>query len=191
MPEEQLQGENPGESQEGSQPGVEQEESAGSEKPEVQEPGPIPYDRFKEVNERAKAYEKRLAEIEAKNLEREKAEDKERQRQLREQEQFKELADEWEGKFNDLEPKYTALQEQLDNANKLLQSYADAQMDSVPELFQPVVSNLPLTERLEWLTANKDKLGKAKPSGIPATPQGQGRGEVSEEQRRRQSARTF
>ena len=157
-----------------------------------QVPGPIPYDRFKEVNDRARAYEKRLAELEAKNLEREKEQEQKRVNALKEQENFKELAMEWEGKVLDLTPKYEAVQGQLEEANKLLAQYADAQIELVPELFRDVVSKMPLTERLAWLTDNKDKLGKGKPGGIPATPTGKGNAEeLTQAQRRQRAARTF
>lgn len=180
----------PGENQ--GEPGADPKNTDGKGEDPPQEPGPIPYDRFKEVNDRARSYEKRLAELEKQNEEREKQADDDRKKELRKQEKFQELAEEQEQKVAQLEPEVKRLQGELDAANEMLGNVAEAQMELVPELFRDVVAGLPVKERLEWLTANADKLGKGKPSGIPATPQGKGNAdELTSEQRRRKSARTF
>jgi len=187
---EDLQGNEEGEQD--PKPGDENNAGADPKNTGDQAPGPVPYDRFKEVNDRAKAYEKRLGELDQKNADREKAEETARTDALKEQEKFKDLAEEWEGKVLVMEPDFTKVKAELEVANALLQTYADGQMDSVPELFRDVVAGLPLTDRLEWLTANADKLGKKAVSGIPATPGGQGNGdEITKDQRRAKSARTF
>ena len=155
-------------------------------------PGPIPYDRFKEVNDRAKVYETRLAELEKLNTDREAAEETKRTERLKEQEKFQELANEWEGKFVELQPQYDAAQKELNTVRAILERYAESQLEQVPELFRDVVSKLPLTNRLEWLTENSDKLGKTSPTGIPSTPVGsKPPGELSDDERRKRSARTF
>ena len=154
-------------------------------------PGPVPYLRFKEVNDKAKAYETRLAELEAKNLERESENDKARQARLKEQEKFQELAEEWQGKYETMEPEFSAQKAELEINNALLEAYANSELELVPELYRDVVSKLPLAERLAWFTDNKDKLGETKPKGIPVTPKGSGSGEISDEERRKLSARTF
>ena len=57
------QGQKNGEPAEGEpKPGSEQKPGADPKQTGDGEPGPIPYDRFKEVNDKAKAYEARLAE---------------------------------------------------------------------------------------------------------------------------------
>lgn len=154
-------------------------------------PGPIPYDRFKEVNEKARAYETRLAELEKLNLEREKDEEKKRQETLKDQQKFQELATEWEEKYLELNPKFESSEKELETVRALLEQYADSQMELVPELFREIVKEMPLTSRLEWLTKNKDKLGKGQPAGIPATPPGSGQGEMTDDERRKKSAKTF
>ena len=153
--------------------------------------GPIPYDRFKEVNERAKGYEARLAQLEEENRKRELDVEKARTDRLKEQEKFQELAVEWEGKFNEVSPKHDAATAELKVVNGLLDKFAEAQMEAVPELYREIVAKLPLTERLAWLTENSEKLGKVTLKGVPATPLGTGKGEVTDEERRRISARTF
>jgi hypothetical protein len=64
-------------------------------------------------------------------------------------------------------------------------------MARVPELYRSAIERLTIMERLEWLTENGDKLTKEQPTGVPSTPKGQGRGEISPEERRRRSPRTF
>ncbi len=158
---------------------------------EGDEKGAIPYERFKEVNDRAKGYEARLAQLEEEGRKRELDAEKARTDRLKEQEKFQELAVEWEGKFNEVSPKHDAATAELKVVNGLLDKFAEAQMEAVPELYRDIVATLPLTERLAWLTENSEKLGKVTPKGVPATPPGTGKGEVTDEERRQISARTF
>lgn len=170
------------------------EPTAESKKPETEEdsqPGAVPYARFKEVNDRARAYETRLAQLEQQNADRETATETARQDRLKEQEKFQELAVEWEDKFTELEPQHDAAKKELSTIRALLEGYAEAQMEFVPELFRDVVAKLPLADRLEWLTENSGELGKDKPQGIPVTPKGSTQGELSVDDRRRRAARTF
>ena len=154
-------------------------------------PGPVPYDRFKEVNDKAKGYEARLAELEKLNVARESADEKARTDRLKEQEKFQELATEWETKATGLQPKLEAAESELEQLRGIVGKYAEAQIEAVPELFREVVGKMPVIEQLEWFTANASKLGKNGPQGIPATPKGSGVGEMSNDDRRRRSARTF
>ena len=158
------------------------------------QPQPVPYERFKEVNERAKTAEARLAKLEKAEADRIAAEDANRQQKLKEQQQFQSLAEEWEGKFGDLEPKFKNLEAEHQRAMEVLTGYADSQMERVPEVFRGVVSAMPVLERLEWLTENSSKLEEvngAGPKGIPSSPKGRTPSEMTDEQRRKLSARTF
>lgn len=155
------------------------------------EPGPIPYHRFKEVNDQAKALTTRLAELEKKQTEAESAQEEARQAKLKEQAKFEELANEWERKYTELQPQSKAAEEELVSVKAVLEKYAATQLEAVPELYRSVVEKLPLTERLDWLSENADKFVDKKPSGVPATPKGSGSGEMTDDERRRLSARTF
>jgi len=172
-----------------------EEKPAGAENTETpsNEPGPIPYDRFKEVNDKAKALQDRLAELEEKQAEREKEEEKKRRKRLEEQQEFKQLAEEAQQKLEQLQPQHDQLQAQLEEYQTLLANYADAQMDVVPELFQDVVRAMELPKRIQWLTENQDKLRKetSKPGGVPSSPPGRQRDDLDETKRRRRAARTF
>lgn len=60
-------------------------EPQAQDAPQTETPGPVPYERFKEVNERAKAMENRLAQIEKDAKERQ-------EKELAEQQKWQELA---------------------------------------------------------------------------------------------------
>lgn len=154
-------------------------------------PGPIPYDRFKEINDRNKELEKQLQALHDQVQERKTADEIARKQALKDQEQFKELADEYEEKVAKLEPQVKDLTAQVKKLTKMLEDQAAAQMARVPDLYRSALEKLPVMERLEWLTENADKLVQDKPAGVPPTPKGQGRGEISPEERRRRSPRTF
>jgi hypothetical protein len=171
-------------------PGAEPKTAEGTDN----QPAPVPYDRFKEVNQRAKLAEERLAKLEQVERERLEQEETDRQKKLKEQQQFQSLAEEWEQKFTTLEPEHKTLKDKYDQAMEVLGGYAKSQMERVPEVFQSVVGTMPVLERLQWLTENAEKLDSVSspgPKGIPASPKGRTPGDHSEEERRRKAARTF
>lgn len=170
----------------------EPEDSAGDPETDTDtQPGPVPYDRFKEVNERNKALADRIADLERKQQEREEEAEKRRRERLKEQEKFQELAEEHEEALEELRPKYQSAQERLEEMEDILEAHADAQMERVPEVFRDVVRKLPVLERLSWLTENAEKLDKKTPKGVPSTPEGRRRSELTENERRKRAARTF
>lgn len=79
------------------------EPPAPAEKPAKDEPGPVPYDRFAEVNEKAKAEAERAAALEQKLKEREEAELTEKERAEKRAEEAEQRAQEAEGKATKLE----------------------------------------------------------------------------------------
>ena len=152
---------------------------------------PVPYSRFKEVNDRSKAQADELALLKKEKADAEKAKDNDRTAKLKEKEEFEKLAGEWEGKYNEAAPKLTAADKELKELRTLLESYAKAGIEKVPELYRDVVADMPLQSRLAWLTENQDKLTEDKPKGIPKTPEGSGKGEMTDDERRAASRRTF
>jgi chromosome segregation ATPase len=152
---------------------------------------PIPYDRFKEVNEEKKRLQAELDKVEAERSKAKKEQEKKRTDELAEQEKFKELAEEFQGKVEKLEPELSEANKKLAEFEKVLTTFLESQMKTVPEIFQSVVSSMPLLERVSWLADNAEKLGENKPKGIPKTPEGTGKGEISHEERLRRSKRTF
>lgn len=152
---------------------------------------PVPYSRFKEVNERSKAQADELAQLKKEKEEAEKAKEDDRRKKLKEKEEFEKLAGEWEAKFEEAAPKLTAANKELEELRGLLETFANAGLEKVPELYRDVVKDMPLQSRLAWLTENQDKLNDEKPKGIPKTPEGSGKGKITDEERRALSRRTF
>lgn len=154
-------------------------------------PGPVPYSRFKEVNDQAKRLAQQIADLQKKQEERDEKDEQARKKALKDQEQYKELADELDKKVNDLEPRLKAEKERADQLEAQLKAYADSQLESVPEVYRDLLASLPVVDQVEWLNKNRDKLGKERPNGVPPTPEGQGTPKVTDDERRRRTARTF
>lgn len=179
------------ENEENSQEGVQGSAPDGASKTEQKgPPETVPYSRLQEVISERNTLSEQVAQMKDDLEKFKKEQEDERQRKLEDNQQFKELADEWKSKYGDLEPRYAEALDRIKANEAALSQYADAQMASVPEIFQDVVKKLPLLERLTWLAENADKLTKAS-APIPSTPKGQGPGKLPEDERRRRAARTF
>jgi hypothetical protein len=63
----------------------------------------------------------------------------------------------------------------------------------VPEMYQPLLDEMSLIKRLEWIAANESKLKPASngSNGIPHTPNPKGTGELTPDQRRAMAKRTW
>lgn len=154
-------------------------------------PKTVPYSRFKEVNEKAKERERRLAELEEKLVEREQAEEERRKEEMKKKEQYQELAEELDTELSEVKPAYESAKERIKELEEILSNHAKSQIDLVPEIYRSVVESMPLVERLNWLNDNREKLASNKPSGIPETPKGKNPKDLTENDRRRKAARTF
>jgi len=178
---------------------VDQQEGAGTSAgtQNTDTPDTIPYQRFKEVNDRNKQLAERLEALERERDAQTQEAERERQRQMKDQEKYKELASELEQKVADLEPRLAETQARLQRLEGILDAHATAQMKLVPEVYHSVINKLPVEERLEWFTANRELLEPTTttegsgPKGIPATPKGRGTAKLSDEDRRQRAARTF
>lgn len=154
-------------------------------------PGPVPYDRFKAVNDEAKQLKARISELEKAETERTKEQDAAEKKRLKEQQKWQELAEQHEAKVGQLEPELATVKAELEAANAALASYASAQIEHVPEMYRPLVESLPVLKQLEWLTENGEKLTqKPQPNGGPTTPKAKGKGDLTPEQRRK-AAKSF
>lgn len=105
--------------------------------PPAKEPDPIPYGRFKEVNDQLKEKADKLAKYEAEEAKR------------KQDEQIK--AGEHQKVIDDLKPKAERATE-LENA---LKSVIDAEIASIPKERQSLVPDLPPEKKLAWITANR------------------------------------
>lgn len=164
----------------------------GAQNTETQTPAPIPYERFKEVIEAKNAAENRISELEKTMAKFAKEKEQAETDKLKEQEQYKELAETWERKHGEIAPQFEQLQAQNLQLLEVLEGFAAKQVELVPEVFRPVVEAMPVLERLTWLTDNADQLTKEKGKAIPKTPQGVGSAnQISDEERRKRARRTF
>lgn len=153
------------------------------------EQGPIPYQRFKEVNDQLKELKdwktKQEKEAEKRNQEAKTAEDK----RLAEQQEFQTLAEKRKAELDEATTNNTRLQEQLDKQTTVLTALYEGRKALVPEMFQPLLDSMDVVDRLDWLAKNEKQLKPQSNGGIPHTPQPQGRGEITPEERRRKAAR--
>lgn len=155
-------------------------------------PKTVPYDRLQEVIAERNKLREDVDALRADMQKIKEKEDKDRTRKMEEQEQFKELADEWKAKFEAADAQVKSASESLEAHQAALTGYADSQMERVPELYRTVVEKLPLLERLTWLSENAEKLEEqSKTASIPRTPKGQGVDKTLEAERRRRGAKTF
>lgn len=155
-------------------------------------PETVPYDRLQEVIAERNSLR---GDIETLQKEMQKLVDQreaDRTKKMEENEEFKELADEWKGKFTNLETDHQNTAQALEAHQEALARFADSQMERVPELYRDVVEKMPLLERLTWLSEKAEKLEEqSKSAAIPRTPKGQGLDKIPDDERRRRAAKTF
>lgn len=176
------------------QPNTEEQQQPDTptEAKNTEQPGPVPYDRFKQVNSELKALREQQAAYEKEKADRERAEKEAAEKRLAEQQKFEELAAQRQQERDEAQQSAEALKATVDKQTAVLQALYDARKSAVPEMYQPLLDQLDLTDRLQWIAENEEKLTPAKAlNGIPATPPAKGRGEISDEERRRRAARTF
>ena len=170
------------------------EPSEGTQKTEDKnkQPGPIPYDRFQEIVSEKNSLTKQVDELSKAMQKLKDVEDDRRKPELKENEEFETLAKDWEAKYDELKGEHDPTKELLGKHKEVLEGYATQQLETVPEMFREVVSQLPLLERLKWLVDNADKIKEQnKSAAIPQTPAGKGKGDLSDSDRRKRAAKTF
>lgn len=80
------------------------------------------------------------------------------------------------------------LSEALEAAEAIIEKQVEALKENLPDEQKDLLARIPVIDQLEWLVEN----GKAfRPSGVPKTPNGDKPGKLSEEDKRKQAARTF
>lgn len=168
-----------------------QEKNEKGGEQEKQQPQPVPYERFKEVNDKMRDMEQKLQELSESKTLMEQEQERKRQQELKEQQKFEQLAQEFQGQYEELKPKYEQATQRIEALEGVLESLSQAQMEQVPELYRTVVASMPLLERISWLAENQSKLSESKPQGIPGTPEGKGKPELSREERLKRARRTF
>ena len=159
---------------------------------ENNQPGPIPYERFKEVNDQYKAMKSQLDELQKEKEKRDKDATEAEEKRLESQQQFEQLANERKTELEKANETITTYKAELEAQTAVLQSLYESRKALVPEMFQPLLDSMDLVKRLEWIAANESKLKPANgANGIPPTPNPKGAGEMTPEQRRERSKRTW
>lgn len=118
----------------------------------------VPYERFKEVNEGYKALKAQMAELQAAEEKRQQEAEQSKRKQLEEKEEFKQLYEATAADLEKTKAEYTSTAAKVEAMVATLTAQWEAQKGLVPELYQDLVERLDITERLQWLADNKDKL---------------------------------
>jgi chromosome segregation ATPase len=147
-----------------------------------QTPGPVPYSRFKEVNEERKNLQQRIQALEAAERKRQEDADKAEQQRLEEQNKFEELAQTRKAKVDELtsaNDQLTAqtqtLQERVTALEAALAAYRDKEIEGLPDSVKALLAEQPVEKQLEWLAANKESVTKLSPDGVPPSPKPDGK----------------
>ncbi len=113
----------------------------------------IPKSRLDEVIQERNEMQSRIEALEKASKEAE-------EQRLKDQEQWKELAEKRQQELESLKPKAAIAEEQ----EKTLQNYLEAQIQDIPETLHSLIpEQLTTMQKLQWLAKNKAKL--IKPSG--------------------------
>ena len=147
---------------------VEPESIAPSEETKNTELSPVPYERFQEVNNIAKAYKAELAALQAAEDKRQEASTEAEKKSLENQNKFKELWEKSETEKQASTASTAALTAKVDSMAKALEAQWTAQKTLIPEMFLPLVESMPIEQRIEWLSVNSEKLSvKDSKNGTP------------------------
>ena len=159
---------------------------------ENNQPGPIPYERFKEVNDQYKAMKSQLDELQKEKEKRDKDAKEAEEKRLESQQQFEQLANERKTELEKANSEISTYKAELEAQTAVLSALYESRKALVPEMFQPLLDSMDLVKRLQWIAENETKLKPANGvNGIPSTPNPKGQGELTPEQRRERSKRTW
>ncbi len=105
---------------------------------------------------------------------------------------FKEVNDQLKALRAELEElKPEEEEDPLERANAAIEKHVTALKENLPDHTKALLDKLPMPDQLEWLSEHGKKAGKSAALGIPKTPNGDKPGDLSEEDKRKQAARTF
>lgn len=145
-----------------------EQQAAGQTAPTVNEtqtpaPGPIPYERFAEVNQQLAEMKKWRAEQERAEAQRKKDVEAAEAKRLVEQNEFKTLAEQRAAKLAELEP----LGERVKGLEAVIQGVYEAKLKDLPEAARKAVEALPglsVEQKLGWLNENAGLFQILKPA---------------------------
>ena len=131
-------------------------------------PGPVPYDRFAEVN-------KELAALRKWRTDQEKAAQRAEAERLAKTGEWESLAKQHETAAASLASELEALKAQLAEAAAAVQATYEARVKALPKEAKQAVDSLPglsVAQKLAWLDANAALFARPTPPNINATDQG-------------------
>lgn len=181
-----VQGQEPNE--EGKKPEAELLKDKGN--PETQETFSREY--VQELRQEAAKHRTELKKLQEAEEARTKAQKEADEKRLESQKEFETLANERKTELEKANETITTYKAELEAQTAVLQSLYESRKALVPEMFQPLLDSMDLVKRLEWIAANEFKLKPANgANGIPPTPNPKGQGELTPDQRRERSKRTW
>lgn len=149
----------------------------------------VPYSRFQEVNSNFNAMKNELAALKAAEEKRQADSEAAKKKQLEEQEKFKELYEASESEKATAAEKLELLNVKVESMTKALEAQWEAQKELIPELYRDLVGAMPIEQRIEWLSANSEKLSeKEKGNGTPRGGASRRITQPTQDQGRRESA---
>ena len=157
------------------------------------QPGPIPYERFKEVNEQYKQLKSQLDGLLSEKEKREKEQKEADEKRLEAQKEFETLANERKAELEKAAQANGNYKAEIERQTAVLQALYEARKGLVPEMYQPLLDEMDLVKRLQWIADNESKLKPASngANGIPNTPNPKGQGDLTPDQRRAAAKRTW
>lgn len=128
----------------------------------------VPYPRFKEVNDRTNALEAENKALKAAEQQRQADAESAEQKRLEEKEEFKTLYETAKTEKEQAAESLASLTAKAEVMEKALTAQWDAQKGLIPEMFLELVEAMPIEQRIEWMSANSEKLAeKDKGGGTP------------------------
>ena len=129
---------------------------AAAEPKNTDTPGPVPYDRFKKVNEELaemRAWRKEREAEDAKAAKAAKASDEKR---LAQQQEWQTLAEQREARIAELEQELTPVSEDRERYKTALSSYLTREREGLPEATLELLDELDAVKQLEWIAKHRE-----------------------------------
>jgi arylsulfatase A-like enzyme len=153
----------------------------------TEQPGPIPYERFKAVNDEAAELRRWRKEREKADADAKKQADEAEQKRLAEQGEFKKLAEAAEQRAKELEPHKAKAERYEASLAKLLAK----EREGLPKHIIALLDKMDAADQLDYIAENREALGaKPAPPNVNATAGG-GKATVDPKEREAELRRRY
>lgn len=142
-------------------------ETQNTDAPNGGQPGPIPYERFKEVNDQLAAFKRQWEAMEKAEALRAEQAKKDAEKVMAEQQQWQQLATQREQEREGLKTDMAALSAAHGRYQTALKAILDERRKGMPAYLLTLLDKLDEVEQLEYIAANGEKLAPQAP-GTPA-----------------------